>query len=82
MVGNKEPLGVESPPHPLSLHIQSSIMFAYQCVEKLYATFEGLHLQLAALENHFESTFRPHTEAPVEVRWQTLHVYILVLVLL
>ena len=48
--------------------LQSSIMFAYQCVEKLYATFEGLNLQLTVLENHFESTFRPHTEAPVEVR--------------
>ena len=47
--------------------LQGSITFAYQCVEKLYAMFEGMHLKLAVLENHFEPTFRPHIEAPVEV---------------
>jgi len=36
-------------------------------VEKLYSAFEDPQLEVSVLENHFESSFKPHAKAPVEV---------------
>ena len=64
-------------PHTHPHSHQGSITYAYKCVEKLYSAFEDPQLKVSVLENHFESTFKPHAEAPVEVCVRTVFAEVL-----
>ena len=46
-------------------------------MEKLYSAFEDPQLEVSVLENHFESSFKPHAEAPVEVCVRAVHTEVL-----
>ena len=56
-------------------HTQESIEYCQQCLEKIFQLNNGTtHPEIVVVENHFESTFKPHFEEPTKV----VNAYILI----
>ena len=52
---------------------QESIDYCQNCLETIYLTSGSFLPEVVVVENHFESTFKPHVEEPTKVCIHEVH---------